>query len=507
MKFADMPDIQDIESLNAFYKKLLDQVPDLIFKMVWHADDVYSVTYASESVNDIYELTVAEFTGHTHSFFRERVMPDDITGFLKSLTYSRKTLTNWNHEFRVVLPKKGLRYMRLNAKPELQHDGTINYYGRVSDITEEKQQELELQVSDERYKFALKAASEGIWDWNMVNNTVYFYGLAMSIFGMEGDEITVPSSFWSSRVHPEDVEKREADKKSALAVKGGVYESIYRVKNHDGKYRWILSRGRAVEFDGNGRPLRSVGVHRDITVLKEKEIELANTINIIGNQNNRLSNFAHIVSHNLRSHAGNLKMLIDLFKTAEEEEKEEMLKHLEAISDGLYVTIGHLKELVEIQFEIKTVKEKLNLRHYLKNILNILHNEITKHGVTIDINIPLDVTVSYNPAYLESILLNFTTNAIKYSSPDREPMISYDMDLKNGVKVLSISDNGLGIDLRKHRNSLFGMYKTFHKHQNSRGIGLFITKNQIEAMGGKIEVFSEVNKGTTFKIYFNEENN
>src|SRR5690606_469650 len=107
--------------------------------------------------------------------------------------------------------------------------------------------------------------------------------------------------------------------------------------------------------------------------------------------------------------------LIDLFKTAEEEEKAEMLKHLEAISNGLSVTISHLKELVEIQFEIKTTKEKLNLRSYLKNILNILHNEITKHGVTIEVNIPLDVTVDYNPAYLESILLNFTTNAIKYS--------------------------------------------------------------------------------------------
>ena len=506
MKFLDMPDIHDVESLNAFYKKLLDQVPDLIFKMVWRTDDFYSIVYASESVNDIYELSVEDFKTDTEVFFRERILPADAPSFIRSLNYSRKTLTNWSHEYRVQLPKKGLRYMRINAKPELQPDGAIHYYGRVSDITEEKQQELELQVSDERYKFALKAASEGIWDWNMGNNTVYFYGLAMTIFGMEGDEIVVPQSFWLSRIHPEDYEKREAEKRNGLLYKGADYESVYRVRNSEGKYRWIMSRGRAVEFDDSGRATRSVGVHRDITLMKEKEIELAKTINLVGSQNNRLSNFAHIVSHNLRSHAGNLKMLIDLFKTAGEEEREEMLKHLEAISDGLYVTIGHLKELVEIQFEIKTNKEKLNLRHYLKNILNILHNEISKNGVTIEINIPLDVTVNYNPAYLESILLNFTTNAIKYSSPDRTPMITYDFEIVDGVKVMSVSDNGLGIDLKKHKNSLFGMYKTFHKHQNSRGIGLFITKNQVEAMGGKIDVYSEVNKGTTFKIFFNEEN-
>ena len=85
-------------------------------------------------------------------------------------------------------------------------------------------------------------------------------------------------------------------------------------------------------------------------------------------------------------------------------------------------------------------------------------------------------------------------------------MLSYDFEIVNGKKILSISDNGLGIDLKKHKNSLFGMYKTFHKNQNARGIGLFITKNQVEAMGGKIEVSSELNKGTTFKVYFDEEN-
>ena len=84
-------------------------------------------------------------------------------------------------------------------------------------------------------------------------------------------------------------------------------------------------------------------------------------------------------------------------------------------------------------------------------------------------------------------------------------MLSYDYEIIDGYKVLSISDNGLGIDLKKHKNSLFGMYKTFHKNQNSRGIWLFITKNQVEAMGGKIEVSSEPDRGTTFKIFFNEE--
>jgi PAS domain S-box-containing protein len=505
MKFVESTDSKDKEKLKKFYKKLLDQVPDVIFKMIYRTDDTNVVTFISERVNDIYELTVEEILKDADILFRERILPEDKEVITAALVKSNTTGVAWDPEFRVMLPKKGLRWLKLSAMPEPQADGSVHYFGRVTDITEMKEQELKLKKDQERMEFALDAASEGIWDWNIVTNMVHFTPETMKILGLEPKEITVPQSFWLDRIHPDDVIIREAAKKKGLKKNNISYESIYRVRTESGKYKWLLSRGRAVEFDENGKATRAIGIHKDITEMKEKEIELANTINIISSQNNRLSNFAHIVSHNLRSHAGNLKMLLDLLKSADEKEREEMLQHLEAISDGLSITISHLKELVEIQFEVKIVKEKLNLRSYLKNILNILHNEITKHGVTIEINIPLDVTVDYNPAYLESILLNFTTNAIKYSSTERKPMISYDFSITDGKKVLAVSDNGLGIDLKKHKNSLFGMYKTFHKHQNSRGIGLFITKNQVEAMGGRIEVTSEVNNGTTFKIYFNEE--
>lgn len=489
-----------------FYSKLLNQVPDLIFHIVWQKEGIYRILFLSDSVSNLFEYEGGgDLNESTNLFFRERILPEDLEAFRERLEFSRQHIVQWDHEFRVLLPKKGLRWMRLSAKPERLEDGNIHFYGRVSDVTEQKEQEQQIKISEERYKFALRAASEGIWDWDMSSNDVYFSAQSMKIIGKDEVDVRMQLTEWTSRMHKDDVEQYERAKSDYLSGKTNSFENIYRIYTDEGKYRWVLSRGKVFYFDEKGKPKRAIGTHKDITQLKEKEIELGNTINIIGNQNNRLVNFAHIVSHNLRSHAGNLKMLIDLFKAADEQEREIMLEHLEAISNGLYVTIGHLKELVEIQFEVKNEKERINLRHYLKNILNILHNEIKKHGVIIEVNIPLDVTVNYNPAYLESILLNFTTNAIKYSSPKRKPMISYDFEVINGQKVLSVTDNGLGIDLGKHKNSLFGMYKTFHKHQNSRGIGLFITKNQIEAMGGSIEVFSEVDRGTTFKIYFKDE--
>jgi len=217
-------------------------------------------------------------------------------------------------------------------------------------------------------------------------------------------------------------------------------------------------------------------------------------------------NFAHIVSHNLRSHAGNIEMLLDIIDEEEDKESlDESNLHLRSTSNALTETIDHLKELVEIQTELIHKRLKLNLNVYLRKILDILGEEINKNKVIIHNSISSEEAIIFNPAYLESVLLNLTSNAIKYSHPDRVPTISFSLSSNESQKILSVSDNGLGINLKLYGDKLFGMYKTFHNNIDSRGIGLFITKNQIESMGGRIEVESEVGKGTTFKIYFNEE--
>jgi signal transduction histidine kinase len=185
-------------------------------------------------------------------------------------------------------------------------------------------------------------------------------------------------------------------------------------------------------------------------------------------------------------------------------QQKQILEHLNTTSDALADTIEHLKELVDIHSTIVHKKEKLNLNQYLQKTLLLLENEITSNKVTVVNNLDKLSTIEFFPAYLESVFLNFTTNAIKYAYPNRNAKIEFSSEVENNKLVLYIKDNGLGIDLEKHGNRLFGMYKTFHKNANARGLGLFITKNQIEAMNGMVEVESEVNVGTTFKITFHE---
>ena len=236
-------------------------------------------------------------------------------------------------------------------------------------------------------------------------------------------------------------------------------------------------------------------------VRKANEIELEESLSIIGEQNKRLNNFAHIVSHNLRNHAGNISMLLSLYDEEEtEEERAELLEYMKKGSERLNETIQDLNEVIDMQYERDVSLKEVNLQEFIDKTKDILATEILTHNVKIDEEIEKDLNFSYNVSYLESILLNLISNAIKYRHPERVPEVRIRAGEKEGKIYLEVTDNGLGIDLKKHGESLFGMYKTFHGNQNSKGIGLYITRNQIESMGGSIEVESEVGSGTTFKI-------
>ncbi|SIR36028.1 PAS domain-containing sensor histidine kinase [Maribacter ulvicola] len=250
-----------------------------------------------------------------------------------------------------------------------------------------------------------------------------------------------------------------------------------------------------------------VGISLDISQLKEKEKELRNIINIASVQNKKLLNFAHIVSHNLRSHSANFSMLLNFLENEKDEkEKTKIVEMLTRASNNLLETLDNLNDVVSINTNTNIEMKEIDLNSKILDTCENLASFISNNSATIENNIPVNFKVKSVPAYLDSILTNFLTNAVKYKSPDRNPLIILNAEKKGNYSVLTITDNGLGIDLEKYGEKIFGMYKTFHDHKDARGIGLYLTKNQIDAMNGKIEVKSKVGKGTKFKIFFNEKN-
>ncbi|HKG06171.1 MAG TPA: ATP-binding protein [Pedobacter sp.] len=292
----------------------------------------------------------------------------------------------------------------------------------------------------------------------------------------------------------EDVRSSE-DHSVISAEQKGLYPKQTRYADKHGNIKWANIVETPLQ-DEEGNFDSSILILEDVT-------ELNSSIKLVTEQNKRLLNFSYIVSHNLRSHTSNIQAIVGLIeKSASEIEIREMVSLLRTVSDSLNETMINLNNVVNIQTNLDIVTTSLSLHDYITNTLNVLSDQINIKAAQVINNVSSDTFVVYNPAYLESILLNFISNAIRYSHPDRKPLIMLSIHREEEQLVLEVTDNGIGIDLNKYGDDLFGMYKTFTGNVDSKGIGLFISKNQIDAMGGRVTVHSICDEGTTFKIYF-----
>lgn len=222
-------------------------------------------------------------------------------------------------------------------------------------------------------------------------------------------------------------------------------------------------------------------------------------------QNQQLNDFANITSHNLRSPASNITALISTIEENSSVEDYKMIfDMLKKVAQNLNDSLNQLMEVLHIKKNKIIDKELLPFQEIYTKILESLQGEILKSGAIIKADFSEIAQVEYSRIYLESIFHNLISNALKYRDKVRIPEISIKTEKKNGNILLHIADNGLGIDLEKHGHKIFGMHQIFHNHPEAKGIGLFMTKTQIESMKGKITVSSEVNIGTTFTVQFSK---
>jgi len=300
--------------------------------------------------------------------------------------------------------------------------------------------------------------------------------------------------------HEDDIEN---DLQNIELIKKGDINSLEVTKRYihkSGRTVWVtLIVSKIWRKDEN--EINHITIVEDITERRRAEEELKQSFEVVSEQNKRLLNFSYIVSHNLRSHTSNIQSISSFLEIAEtQKERDDMIALLKQVSHSLNETMSNLNEVVSIRTNINLTVEPLNLHDYIEQAKVVLSKQMQSKFAKVQNLVPPNSEVLYNAAYLESILLNFISNAVRYSHPERKPVIRISYD--EAQKKLTIADNGIGIDLEKNGEKLFGMYKTFNNNPDSKGIGLFITKNQIDAMGGRIETESTLGVGTTFTIYF-----
>jgi len=243
-----------------------------------------------------------------------------------------------------------------------------------------------------------------------------------------------------------------------------------------------------------------------ISTNKNLEKTVAARTQYLTKQNKQLEDFAHIISHNLRGSVGNLTALLFFYKEEESQaEKDDLIEKFETTVDNIQTTLNDLMEIISIKHDAKKERENVAFEAVFDKIKRTFEGEIMKTNAEITADFSKVTQIEYSPVYLESIMQNLLSNALKYRSPERSPVIRLKTKRTTTGVELIVADNGLGIDMQRHGSKIFGLNKVFHDHPDAKGVGLFMTKAQIEGMGGEITVSSEVDKGTTFRVFFNDE--
>lgn len=255
--------------------------------------------------------------------------------------------------------------------------------------------------------------------------------------------------------------------------------------------------------DEKGNLTMVIGYGIDITerkVLEEKQEVLVQQLSV---QNTQLVDFCNIVSHNLRAPLVNISMLTDFIMECDDPEEQKILaSKLNPVVSNLHVTFNELVESIQVKYDLAIRSEEINLYECGQRAIDTLETEINNFGATVTFEFEAAPVISYPAKYLHSIVYNLISNSLKYHSPGKPPEIVLATRVEKNSVILSVSDNGLGIDMEKHRNNVFKIGKVFHRHPDSKGFGLFMTKTQVEAMGGKIWVESSPGNGATFFIEF-----
>ncbi len=446
--------------------------------------------------------------------FQDITHPDDLEtdlALVKELLDGERRF--YHLEKRYIHKNGSIIHIILAASIVRDEEGKPLYFiSQIIDITAQKQAELKLSDALAKIQSILDASTQvSIIGTNTYGNITTFNKGAQNLLGYSREEVINKET--PLRIHAEsevDARSAELSKEFDTPIKG--FRTFVHLADL-GKYdtrEWTYVRKDGTTFPvqltvtpikRNGITTGYLGIAADISDIKNFEKEIQSLLNVTQDQNDRLRNFAHIVSHNLRSHSTNIQMLLHLF-TVEYAElaKNKLIELLNKAANNLKQTIDHLNEVVLMNTLASDNLTSVNLFAAIENAMKNVVALAKESGVVIDNQVDKNIDIPCLPAYLDSIILNLLTNGIKYRSKTRRPEIKLFLKKENGQNVLFVQDNGLGINLKTQGSKIFGMYKTFHGNSDARGIGLFITKNQVEAMGGQIEVESEIDKGTTFKI-------
>jgi signal transduction histidine kinase len=271
----------------------------------------------------------------------------------------------------------------------------------------------------------------------------------------------------------------------------------------DGKENW-LSVSMYPIYNEEKEFLGLSMAFNNITELKNSELERIRITNDLIQRNKDLEQFTYIISHNLRAPVANILGLSVLIRNpnTNRKVKGECLKGLETSVKRLDGVVSDLNQIIQVRRGIAEKKEKAKFSSMVYNITDSIKYLVEKENVKINTNFSLVDEIFTVKSYMYSIFYNLISNSIKYRKAEVAPVIEISSKQADKKTILSFRDNCLGIDMDLHKDKVFGLYKRFHMHVEGKGMGLYMVKTQVESLGGRIDIRSEVNKGTEIVLEF-----
>ncbi len=475
---------------------------------IWDWDLETNKLEGDEGMYKLFGIATADFNP-VYDGWISRLHNEDSQRIASELQLAITNKKDYNTEFRIVWEDSSIHYIRATGIVERDTRGKAQrMIGANWDVTELKEKENELRKSEVFNRSVVNSLSSHL---SVVNDSGQIVSIneAWTNFALQNGETSMERTGVGSNYF-EVCEKAfmDGDEIAGQVLHG--MKNVFNKKIEDfyleypchspSEERWFGLRVAKFESD---EPLILL-VHTNITERILAELERQKITNDLIHRNQDLEQFTYIVSHNLRAPVANIKGLSDILgdKSLSKDEYRSVMKDLLYSVNKLDTVILDLNYILQLKTGVSEARERVVFAELVNGIEESIHSLVFSENVKIIAQFDEVAEMVTLKSYLYSIFYNLISNSIKYKRRDIRLVIEIKSFRRKNEIELIFKDNGRGIDLKNSGDQVFGLYKRFHPEIEGKGMGLFMVKAQVEALGGKISIESEVNQGTEFKIIF-----
>ena len=498
----------DVTELRRLQERLTEGEEELriqaesIPQQVWTAQpdgtvDFYNHRTAAYLGEGMEKNDAAHWLGFVH--------PDDRAFMQQRWEAAIASQRYYEAEFRLRRYDGQYRWFLGQAQARRAPGGQVQkWYGTNTDIHQQRQLTEELGRREEQFRFLAESVPQIVWTSKGVGGNDYVNQRWFDYTGLEPGPSSNRAN-WPAVIHPDDLNLTNQRWQQSVKT-GGFFEVEYRFRRHDGVYRWFLGQGRA-QRHADGRVVKWFGTCTDIDDQKQAQQQLEEQNVRLRRTNEDLDNFVYTASHDLKQPINNMAGIFEeLTRTAyfRDPDAVKLIDYFERALAQIFKTIDDLSAIVRGQRqEQQGSAEPVALAPLAAEVINSLRDQVTQLGATFELDFATFPMVTFVRHNLQSLLFNLISNSLKYAVPGRPPRIrlSNTPNAVTGHPILTVEDNGLGIDLERYGPQLFQLFRRFHTHVDGTGMGLYLVNRIVQNHGGRLEVSSTVDVGTTFTVY------